>query len=88
MILLFLLACFFMYKQAKKLVIKKVSVNLGVKIVLLSDLHFDTVLVNHREIIEKICGKVNGKTFCRFADFLSIHPAFLWIMLRRNNFFS
>lgn len=55
MILLFLLACFFMYKQAKKLVIKKVSVNLGVKIVLLSDLHFDTVLVNYREIIEKIC---------------------------------
>ena len=62
MILLFLLACFFMYKQAKKLVIKKVSVNLGVKIVLLSDLHFDTVLVKkHKKIRKKhyIIGVMN-----------------------------
>lgn len=84
MILLFILACFFMYKQAKKLVIRNVDTNLGVKIVLLSDLHFDTVLVNYYKIIEKVyeanpeviaitgdlCSKM--KYFHRVEDFLRI----------------
>ena len=49
-----LVACILMYIQAKKLVTREIREDLGAKIVLLSDLHFDTVLVNHDKIIREV----------------------------------
>ena len=54
MIILMIIACILMYMQAKKLVTREIKEDLGVKIVLLSDLHFDIVLVNHDKIINEV----------------------------------
>lgn len=54
MIILTIIACIMMYIQAKKLITRNVKLDLGVKIVLLSDLHFDIKLVNHDKIVEKV----------------------------------
>lgn len=54
MITLIFVACIFMYMQAKKLVLNKVKLDLGVKVALISDLHFDTTLVAHEKILDSI----------------------------------
>lgn len=41
--------------KARKLSIVKINSNLGIKIVQISDLHFDTILVNPANIIKEIC---------------------------------
>lgn len=54
MITLMIIACILMYIQAKKLVTREIKEDLGAKIILLSDLHFDTVLVNHDKILNEV----------------------------------
>lgn len=54
MITLMIIACILMYIQAKKLITREIKIELGTKIVLLSDLHFDTVLVNHDKIVNEV----------------------------------
>lgn len=54
MITMTIIACILMYIQAKKIIIKKVEADIGVKIVLLSDLHFNTVLVKHDKILRAV----------------------------------
>ena len=54
MITMTIIACILMYIQAKKIISKKVEADIGVKIVLLSDLHFNTVLVKHDKILRAV----------------------------------
>lgn len=54
MITLMFVAWCFMYMQAKKIVLKKIKLNLGIKIALISDLHFDINLVAHDKITDMV----------------------------------
>ena len=54
MITLAIIACIFMYIQAKKIILKDVNFDLGAKTVLISDLHFDVSLVERQKIIDMI----------------------------------
>mgnify|MGYP003540292292 CR=1 FL=1 len=58
MIFLTIIACVFMYIQAKKVILKNINFDLGVKIVLISDLHLDISLVDRKKIIDMMAAVV------------------------------
>lgn len=82
MIFLTIIACVFMYIQAKKVILKNINFDLGVKIVLISDLHLDISLVDRKKIIDMISNSTpeiiaitgdlcsNMKNFHRVEEFL------------------
>lgn len=82
MIILTIIACIFMYIQAKKVILKSIKSDLGVKTVLISDLHFDISLVDRKKIIDMVSGEEpeiiaitgdlcsNMKNFHKVEDFL------------------
>ena len=82
MIILTIIACIFMYIQAKKVILKNIKSDLGVRTVLISDLHFDISLVNRQKIIDMISSEKpeviaitgdlcsNIKNFYKVEDFL------------------
>lgn len=55
MILLFMLSCLFMNLQAKKLAIKTVEIGSGIRIALISDLHFDKIIIEPARLVGEIC---------------------------------
>lgn len=53
--ILFMIACLLMNLQARKLAVRSVPVHCGIRIVHISDLHFDHVLVEPAVLAQEIC---------------------------------
>ncbi len=57
MITLFMIACILMNIRAKKLSVKCIEAGIGIRVALISDLHFDTVLIKPSLIVNEICAR-------------------------------
>lgn len=53
--ILFMIACLLMNLQARKLVVRHVPVQCGIRIIHISDLHFDHVLMEPAVLVQAIC---------------------------------
>lgn len=55
--ILFMIACILMNLQARKLILRTIPADIGIRIAFFSDLHFDTIVIAPSRLIKEICAR-------------------------------